>query len=82
MGDCQYGCLKLRPVRDVVLKLDAFTHCYDIDGVTFHPLERLLHQLQIMMARYRTGDGTGITYVGPANNCAQDSNQSLYAALQ
>jgi predicted Abi (CAAX) family protease len=35
-----------------------------------------------MMARYRTGDGTGATYVGPANNCAQDSNQALYGALQ
>ncbi|MEL7068621.1 MAG: hypothetical protein AAGN15_08235 [Cyanobacteria bacterium J06581_3] len=35
-----------------------------------------------MMARYRIGDGTGGTYVGPANNCAQDSNQSLCAALR
>jgi len=34
-----------------------------------------------MMARYRIGDGTGSTFVGP-NNCAQDSNQALYAALQ
>lgn len=82
MGDRQYGCLNLRPVRDVVIKLDAFTSRYDIDGVAVSPLDRLLHQLQIMMARYRTGDGTGITYVGPANNCAQDSNQALYAALQ
>ncbi len=82
MGDRQFGWLNLRPVRDVMIKLDAFTMSYTIDGVTFHPLERLLHQLQIMMARYRTGDGSGITYVGPANNCAQDSNQALYAALQ
>jgi predicted Abi (CAAX) family protease len=82
MGDRQYGWLNLRPVRDMVIKLDAFTTRYDIDGVIISPLETLLYQLQIMMARYRTGDGTGATYVGPANNCAQDSNQALYGALQ
>jgi predicted Abi (CAAX) family protease len=82
MGDRQYGWLNLRPVRDVVIKLDAFTTRYDLDGVIVSPLESLLYQLQIMMARYRIGDGTGATYVGPANNCAQDSNQALYGALQ
>jgi predicted Abi (CAAX) family protease len=82
MGDRQYGWLNLRPVRDMVIKLDAFTTRYDIDGVIISPLETLMYQLQIMMARYRTGDGTGATYVGPANNCAQDSNQALYGALQ
>ena len=48
------------------------------------PLDTLLYQLQVMLARYRIGDGTGggATYVGPANNCSQDSNQALYAALQ
>lgn len=35
-----------------------------------------------MMARYRVGDGTGATFVGPANNCAQDSNQALFAAIR
>jgi predicted Abi (CAAX) family protease len=82
MGDRQYGLLNLRPVRDIVIKLEAFTTDYDLDGVVIDPLERLLYQLQIMMARYRIGDGTGSTYVGPANNCAQDSNQALYGSLQ
>jgi predicted Abi (CAAX) family protease len=45
-------------------------------------LEVLNRQLEIMTARYRIGDGTGATYVGPANNCAQDSNQALYAAIR
>jgi predicted Abi (CAAX) family protease len=35
-----------------------------------------------MTARYRIGDGTGATYVGPANNCAQDSNQALFASIR
>ena len=34
------------------------------------------------MARYRIGDGTGGTYVGPVHNCAQDSNQALYGAIK
>lgn len=82
MGDRQYGWLNLRPVRDVVIKLNALTGDYEMDGVRTSPLDALIDQLQIMMARYRIGDGTGSTYVGPANNCAQDSNQALYAALQ
>ncbi|MBV8884906.1 MAG: hypothetical protein JO235_13055 [Chroococcidiopsidaceae cyanobacterium CP_BM_RX_35] len=82
MGDRQYGWLNLRPVRDVVIKLNALTGDYEIDGVKTSPVDALIDQLQIMMARYRIGDGTGSTYVGPANNCAQDSNQALYAALQ
>jgi predicted Abi (CAAX) family protease len=69
-------------VRDIVIKLETFTGNYERDGVTRSPLNGLMAQLQIMMARYRIGDGTGSTYVGPANNCAQDSNQALYAALQ
>lgn len=82
MGDRQYGWLNLRPVRDLVIKLNALTRDYEIDGQKTSFLNELIHQLQIMMARYRIGDGTGSTYVGPANNCAQDSNQALYAALQ
>jgi predicted Abi (CAAX) family protease len=82
MGDRQYGWLNLRPVRDIVIKLPALTGDYEIAGVKQPPLDALIHQLQIMMARYRIGDGTGSTYVGPANNCAQDSNQALYAAMQ
>ena len=35
-----------------------------------------------MTARYRLGDGTGATFVGPANNCSQDSNQALFAAIK
>lgn len=35
-----------------------------------------------MAARYRIGDGTGGTFVRPANNCTQDANQALYAALR
>ncbi len=82
MGDRQWGFLGTRPVCDLLIKLDAFTGYYDIDGTPQSPLDRIIQQLDLMMARYRIGDGTGATYVGPANNCAQDSNQALYAALR
>ena len=35
-----------------------------------------------MTARYRIGDGTGSTFVGLANNCAQDSNRALFASIR
>lgn len=87
MGDRQYGFLGTRPVCDLLLDLPAFTGTYEFDlpnGTTVQrsPLLLIQRHLETMMARYRVGDGTGGTYVGPANNCAQDSNQALYAALQ
>lgn len=82
IGDRQFGWLGIRPVCDILIKLNALTDDYDADEVKRTPLEVFNRQLEIMTARYRIGDGMGATYVGPANNCAQDSNQALYAALR
>ncbi len=73
MGDRQFGWAGLRPVCDVALRHDAF-----VRGA----LDALTLQLEVMTARYRIGDGTGGTYVGAANNCSQDSNRALFAALR
>lgn len=83
MGDRQFGWMGSRPVADILIKHDAFTGDYESPtGRKQSPLHLMLTQLQVMLARYRIGDGTGGTYVGPANNCAQDSNQALFASLQ
>jgi len=83
MGDRSFGWLGLRPVSDILVKLDGFTGDYETqDGWKRSPLDQVIYQLEIMAARYRIGDGTGGTFVGPANNCTQDANQALYAALR
>ena len=82
MGDLQWGWLGTRPVSDVVVKLDAITEDYDFDGTVLSPLTELKHALEIMMARYRVGDGTGASLVTPSRSCVQDSNQGLYLAIQ
>jgi predicted Abi (CAAX) family protease len=83
MGDRQFGWLGLRPASDTILELDAFTGDYETDeGWKRSPLDQFIYQLQIMAARYRIGDGTGGTFVGPAYNCTQDSNQALYTAMR
>ena len=82
VGDRQFGWLGTRPICDILIKLDAFTGDYDLEGLQRSPLTRMLAQLQVMTARYRIGDGTGGTYVGPANNCSQDSNQALFASIE
>lgn len=81
MGDRQWGWLGVRPTCDLVVRLQAFTQDYDLRGLRQSALDQFIEQLEMMTARYRIGDGTGGTYVGPANNCAQDSNQALYASL-
>ncbi|WNZ22035.1 CAAX protease [Leptolyngbya sp. NK1-12] len=81
MGDRQFGWAGVRPVCDLLVKLDAFTEDFEIYGYKSSPLNLMLRHLQVMTARYRIGDGTGGTYVGLANNCSQDSNQALFASL-
>lgn len=82
MGNLERGWLNTRPVSDIIVKLDAITTDYTFDGLRLLPLQELVRQLQIMEARYRTGDGTGYAAVTPATSCVQDSNQALYIAIE
>ncbi|MES2459296.1 MAG: CAAX protease, partial [Armatimonadota bacterium] len=82
MGNRQFGFLGCLPVLDIVLKFDPVDKDYDFDGVTRSPLDEFARNLEIMTARYRIADGKGGTYVGPSNNCSQDSNQTLYATVR
>ena len=79
-GDRQFGWLGTRPITDIIVKLDVLDE-YNFGGLRRFPLNALAYQLSRMMARYRTGDGTGATFVGPANSCVQDSCQALYQAI-
>jgi predicted Abi (CAAX) family protease len=82
MGDLWRGWLGTRPVCDIIVKLDAVTEDYNFDGIKLSPLNEFSRQLDIMMARYRVGDGTGAAIVTPASSCVQDSNQALYATIK
>ncbi len=82
MGDRQRGWLGVRPVADVLIRFPALTATYDFDeGQVRSPLTGLRYALEAMAARYRVGDGTGGTFVGPTNSCVQDASQALYLAL-
>ena len=82
LGDRQWGWLGNRPVCDLVVKCEPLTGAFNVNQQRRSPLTDMLTQLEGMTARYRIGDGTGATYVGPANNCAQDSNQALFASIR
>lgn len=82
MGDLQRGWLGTRPVSDGIVKLAAITDNYTFGEIMISPLQELQHQLQIMAARYRIGDGTGIAAATPATSCVQDANQALYATIK
>ncbi|HEY5096299.1 MAG TPA: hypothetical protein VII69_14395 [Candidatus Eremiobacteraceae bacterium] len=83
MGDRQFGWAGVRPTCDILLRHDSFTSEFQL-GPTERAsvLDMLVLQLESMSARYRIGDGTGATYVGPANNCAQDSSRALFVTLR
>ncbi len=82
LGDRQWGWLGTRPIADILVRFPPFTGSFQVEGEEHSALSGFERQLAAMTARYRIGDGTGATFVGPANNCAQDSNQALFAAIQ
>ncbi len=83
MGDRQFGWLGERPVCDILLRHNGFTSGFPLDRDRHASvLDALALQLEAMSARYRIANGTGCAYVGPANNCAQDSNRALFAVLR
>lgn len=82
MGNLQRGWLGTRPVSDVVVKLDAIGQDYDFGGIKLSPINELMRQLHIIMARYRLGDGTGAANVTAATSCVQDSSQALFSTIQ
>ncbi|MDB9527960.1 CPBP family glutamic-type intramembrane protease [Oscillatoria sp. CS-180] len=81
-GDLEKGWLGSRPISDVAVKLDILTDALDVGSRSLLPLDTLLTEIQIIAARYRTGDGTGVTPVTPATSCVQDSGQALYIAIE
>ncbi|NJK37216.1 MAG: CPBP family intramembrane metalloprotease domain-containing protein [Oscillatoriales cyanobacterium SM2_3_0] len=82
LGNMQRGWLGTRPVSDVVIKWEPFTENYDLGTRVDSPLTELINYLQVMTARYRTGDGSGVALVTPTTSCVQDSNQGLYMAIE
>ena len=81
-GNLQRGWLGVRPISDVLVKIPALSHTYQFGNTTLTPFAEFQRELFIMMARYRTGDGTGAAIVTPARSCIQDSSQALYETIQ
>ncbi len=80
-GDWQRGWVGSRPFSDVVIKLDSLSN-FKIGNQTLSFGKQLLEEAQTMTARYRTGDGTGVSSVTPSTSCVQDSSQALYIAIE
>lgn len=81
-GDRQFGFMGTHPIQDVLIRLDCFTEPYPLSATMRSPLAELSTELEKMEARYRIADGRGGTRISASNNCSQDSNQALYAALK
>lgn len=81
-GSVTRGWMYLRPLSDLLIRLPLVTTPFAVADRSIDPLSVLLEELDVMAARYRTGDGTGGAIVTPASSCVQDSTQALFVALQ
>jgi predicted Abi (CAAX) family protease len=69
-GSLQRGWIGLRPFSDLLIPMGE------------EVLDAIDLQAELMAARYRSGDGGGVTLVTPATSCVQDSAQALWIAIQ
>lgn len=81
-GNLERGWLGTRPLSDVLVKIPSLSQVYQFGDVTIDPFAEFQRELVVMMARYRTGDGTGAAIVTPAQSCVQDSSQALYETIR
>ncbi|HEY9735193.1 MAG TPA: CPBP family glutamic-type intramembrane protease [Trichocoleus sp.] len=81
MGDLQRGWLGQRPAADVIVRLSGFVEPLLLSGTEVSLGRELQAQLQVLAARYRVGDGTGLTTLNPAASLS-DASQALYLALK
>jgi predicted Abi (CAAX) family protease len=81
MGNMRRGFMGVRPVSDVLIKLDTLTDDYTFGGTTLSFFNELIGQLSLVMARYRIGDGTGNSTITSATSCVQDSAQAILHTL-
>jgi predicted Abi (CAAX) family protease len=82
MGNLQRGWLGTRPVSDTLIKFDPVLQDYDFDGTVLSPVRELQQQLNIAIAHYRIGDGTGASLVKPALSCVQDASQAVFRTIK
>jgi len=80
-GDLQRGWIWLRPFSDVLIHQAVFADL-SLGGRNLSLLRELAVQAELIMARYRSGDGTGLASVTPATSCVQDSSQALFIAIR
>jgi predicted Abi (CAAX) family protease len=69
-GSLQRGWIGLRPFSDVVVPMGP------------QVLDAIALQAEILAARYRSGDGSGVAVVTPSTSCVQDSAQALWIAIR
>jgi predicted Abi (CAAX) family protease len=69
-GSLQRGWIGLRPFSDVLVPIGG------------QVLDAIALQTEIIAARYRSGDGTGVALVTPSTSCVQDSGQALWIAIR
>lgn len=81
LGSLERGWMYQRPVSDLLVRLPALTDDYALPTGALNPLDAFGGELEVMTARYRTGDGTGGSFVTPSTSCVQDSAQALFVSL-
>jgi len=80
-GSLRLGRMFTIPVSDTIIKVPELD-TYRFPGWTTLPLRGFMREIDVVMAMYRTGAGTGISSVRPDVSCVQDSHLALYRALR
>lgn len=80
-GSLERGWMYSRPISDAVIWNPSLSFPYKIGNTTIDPMTEILQELDVMSARFRTGDGKGIATVTATKSCVQDSNQATFIPM-
>lgn len=82
MGSIKRGWMSLIPISDIIIHHPSLSFQFHFGERSLSPLEMLEDHLDRIMARIRSGSGTGLTAVNLATSCVQDSALGLYTTIR
>lgn len=80
-GSLERGWMYSRPISDAVIWNPSLVYPYKIGTTTLDPMTEILQELDVMGARFRSGDGKGVAAVTATKSCVQDSNQATFIPM-
>jgi predicted Abi (CAAX) family protease len=80
-GSLFRGWMYARAISDAIIWHPSLSSTYKLGSTSIQPIQGILRELDVMGARFRSGDGHGVAKVIASKSCVQDSNQAAFISM-